>query len=156
MDGTKLDTPITRVLGLLEKKGCQPKPAGLGSWKSRCPAHGGSSWNLSIRETSDGTVLLHCHHVGEGLQTCTNDAIMRELGIGLGINRIGARDHNLSGYCVTKGKYPLDHFPFVFGDNAPLFAFVNYLLYFFFDVICVFNAGKPPEAHSEPILDPFG
>jgi len=37
-----------------------------------------------------------------------------------------------------------------------LLPFVNNLLYLFFDVVGVLDAGKPPEAHSEPILASFG
>lgn len=29
-------------------------------WRSRCPAHGSRSNSLSIKQTSDGTILIHC------------------------------------------------------------------------------------------------
>lgn len=32
-----------------------------GSWSACCPAHEDDSPSLSIRETSDGTLLLYCH-----------------------------------------------------------------------------------------------
>lgn len=34
---------------------------GQGSWSACCPAHDDDSPSLSIRETSDGTLLLYCH-----------------------------------------------------------------------------------------------
>ena len=37
------------------------KPSGKDSWIARCPAHPDSSPSLSIKEQSDGTVLVHCH-----------------------------------------------------------------------------------------------
>src|SRR5208337_2243838 len=79
-----------------------------------------------------------------------------EFGLGFSINRIRTRNHDLSGYRVAKGKYPLDHFPFILGNQPPLLPFVNDLLYLFFDVVGVLDTSKPPEAHSEPILDSFG
>jgi len=35
--------------------------AGNGRWRAKCPAHGGKNgYALSIKETDDGAVLLHC------------------------------------------------------------------------------------------------
>lgn len=34
---------------------------GAGQWSARCPAHDDREPSLSIRETPDGVVLLHCH-----------------------------------------------------------------------------------------------
>jgi hypothetical protein len=36
------------------------RESGPGRWMARCPAHEDRSPSLSIRETSDGTVLIHC------------------------------------------------------------------------------------------------
>ncbi len=36
------------------------KPTGPGRWVARCPAHEDKRPSLSIRELSDGRVLLHC------------------------------------------------------------------------------------------------
>ncbi len=36
------------------------KQAGPGKWQATCPAHDDRSPSLSIRETDDGTVLIHC------------------------------------------------------------------------------------------------
>lgn len=33
---------------------------GKGKWSARCPAHQDRGPSLSIRETEDGTVLIHC------------------------------------------------------------------------------------------------
>ena len=38
------------------------KPAGKGRWRSQCPVHGGKNrYALSMLETADGAVLMHCH-----------------------------------------------------------------------------------------------
>lgn len=34
--------------------------SGVDRWRARCPAHDGKSQSLSIRETDDGRVLVHC------------------------------------------------------------------------------------------------
>ncbi|WP_068826736.1 AAA family ATPase [Pseudomonas sp. BMS12] len=47
---------IDTILSKLKK----PKKAGDGKWIACCPAHDDKSPSLSIRETEDGTVLLHC------------------------------------------------------------------------------------------------
>lgn len=47
---------LEKVLGRLDKV----KPAGTGKWKACCPAHADRDPSLSIRETDDGKVLLHC------------------------------------------------------------------------------------------------
>lgn len=36
------------------------KPTGSSRWMSRCPAHEDRTPSLSIRETDDGRILLHC------------------------------------------------------------------------------------------------
>lgn len=36
------------------------KRLGDGRWLARCPAHDDGSPSLSVRETDDGTVLVHC------------------------------------------------------------------------------------------------
>ncbi len=36
------------------------RPTGRGSWIASCPAHADKSPSLTIRETDDGKVLLHC------------------------------------------------------------------------------------------------
>lgn len=73
--------PIDVVIAALEKLGYQPKPSGIGNWRSRCPAHEGDSHNLSITEGTDGTVLLRCHHCENGMETCTAPAIASKLGL---------------------------------------------------------------------------
>jgi len=49
-------TPIENTLSRLEK----PRQRQPGQWSARCPAHPDKSPSLSIRETPDGAVLLHC------------------------------------------------------------------------------------------------
>lgn len=38
----------------------QVSACGQGKWKARCPAHQDRSPSLSVRQTGDGTILLHC------------------------------------------------------------------------------------------------
>lgn len=45
-----------KILDRLEKV----KATKTGSWLARCPAHDDNGPSLSIRETSDGRVLIHC------------------------------------------------------------------------------------------------
>lgn len=78
------ERPIDRVIDRLARGGYQPTENGPSKWKSRCPSHKGSSFNLSIEEASDGKVLLNCHHVELGRQTCSASSIARELGLTLG------------------------------------------------------------------------
>ena len=49
-----VDTLLSRLDGV--------RPADRGAWRAKCPAHAGDNpAALSIRETDDGAVLLHCH-----------------------------------------------------------------------------------------------
>ena len=47
---------LESVLARLDKV----KPDGASKWKACCPAHDDTQPSLAIKETSDGTVLLHC------------------------------------------------------------------------------------------------
>lgn len=76
-------SPAANVLARLTGNGCEPRSAGPGKWDSRCPVHKGSRHNLSITEKSDGTVLLHCHHIDDSGRNCQNAAILAELGLEL-------------------------------------------------------------------------
>jgi len=49
-------TPIENTLSRLEKVR-QRQP---GQWSARCPAHADKGPSLSVRETPEGSVLLHC------------------------------------------------------------------------------------------------
>src|SRR5258708_348133 len=70
-------TPIDRVIRALEPWGV--RSCGEGKWESRCPCHKGSRRNLSIDETSDGTVRIHCFHDPK----CPPEAILAELSLTL-------------------------------------------------------------------------
>lgn len=72
-------TPIQRVLDRLRSGGYDPRPAGDGQWKSRCPGHKGDGHNLSVKEGTDGAVLLHCHRVDETGRNCSAADIVAEL-----------------------------------------------------------------------------
>jgi putative DNA primase/helicase len=73
--------PIDLVIEALERLSQDPKSYGSGNWRSKCPVHNGSSHNLSITETPDGAVLLHCHHAENGSETCSPPAIASRLGL---------------------------------------------------------------------------
>lgn len=49
-------TPIDNILSRLEKVR-QRQP---GQWSARCPAHDDKGPSLSVRETPEGAVLVHC------------------------------------------------------------------------------------------------
>jgi hypothetical protein len=80
---TNGSSPIDLVIDRLTRHGCEPRAAGAGQWKSRCPAHQGKSSNLSIKENADGSVLLHCHHASNGSETCSAAAIVEALDLEL-------------------------------------------------------------------------
>ena len=50
---------------------------GTGQWSARCPAHDDRAPSLSIRETSDGRLLLHC------FAGCPIDAVVGAIGLEL-------------------------------------------------------------------------
>jgi DNA primase len=53
------DSPLRRVLDALERVGCRIRTC-PGGWQAQCPAHKDRVPSLSLRETDDGKVLLHC------------------------------------------------------------------------------------------------
>lgn len=58
--GDPSDLPADRILKRL--KSLNLRTCGSGpEWQAICPAHADTNPSLSIKETSDGTVLLHCH-----------------------------------------------------------------------------------------------
>lgn len=61
-----MTSPIEHVLVRLEKV----KQRAPGQWSARCPAHADKSPSLSVRETPEGAVLLHCF-AGCGVQAIT-------------------------------------------------------------------------------------
>ena len=63
--GTLNPDPTQALVARLESLGFDPKATGRDSWESRCPAHGGSRRNLSIKRGDDDRVLIHCHHAQE-------------------------------------------------------------------------------------------
>lgn len=66
-------TPIDSILGRLEKvKRRQP-----GQWSARCPAHADKGPSLSVRETPEGAVLVHC------FAGCTQNEVVNAVGIEL-------------------------------------------------------------------------
>lgn len=49
-------TPIDSILSRLDKV----RQRQAGQWSARCPAHDDKGPSLSVRETPEGAVLLHC------------------------------------------------------------------------------------------------
>ena len=71
---TNRDSPLKRIIVLLDDKDCVPRQSGE-SWIVLCPAHDDNNPSLSISEAADGKVLLHCH------AGCDVDAIVEALGL---------------------------------------------------------------------------
>lgn len=54
------------------------RPSGRNAWRACCPAHSGTNPTaLSIKEESDGRILLHC------FQGCSASDIMESIGLSL-------------------------------------------------------------------------
>ena len=69
------DIRVAEVVAALESCGCRPQRQGDGSWRARCPAHGGKNNNsLSVCE-KDGCLLTHCHAQG-----CEHHEVLSALG----------------------------------------------------------------------------
>lgn len=66
--------PAHRLLNRLDRV----EHSGQGRWLARCPAHDDRTPSLTVRETDDGTVLLHC------FAGCGADAVMAAVGLRLG------------------------------------------------------------------------
>jgi len=54
--GTLIESPTDRILERLDGV----RDTGQGRWIAQCPSHADKSPSLSIRETDEGTVLVHC------------------------------------------------------------------------------------------------
>ena len=65
--------PVDRLLPMLHGV----KAVGQGRWMARCPAHDDKSPSLSIRETGDGRVLVHC------FAGCTATEVLDAVGLSL-------------------------------------------------------------------------
>ena len=66
-----MNDPISKVLQLLTKV----KQRQSGQWSACCPAHNDNGPSLSIRETPEGAVLLHC------FGGCPTTAVISAIGI---------------------------------------------------------------------------
>ena len=63
--------PVERILSVLDKV----RNRGDSSWMACCPAHDDKNPSLSIKETPDGDVLLHC------FAGCGVDDVLAALGL---------------------------------------------------------------------------
>jgi hypothetical protein len=61
-----IDNILARLNGVQGSKG---------RYRSRCPSHGSKSLTLALRESQDGSVLVHCH------AGCTVQEIMSSIGL---------------------------------------------------------------------------
>ncbi|WP_159322568.1 hypothetical protein [Spiribacter roseus] len=66
--------PSDLLLGKLDRV----HPRGDGRWTACCPAHGDRSPSLSIREQTDGTLLIYC------FAGCPAAAVLESVGLTLG------------------------------------------------------------------------
>jgi len=64
-----MTTPAENIMARLEGV----KPAGIGKWSARCPAHDDRHASLSVSGGDDGRALVHCH------AGCTRDTILGAL-----------------------------------------------------------------------------
>ena len=68
------DVQVTEVVKALKSRGDKPRQQPDGSWRARCPVHGGNSdTSLSVRE-EHGRLLTHCHTQG-----CRHQDVMSAL-----------------------------------------------------------------------------
>ena len=82
------ERPISILLAALERKtGHKPTRSGAG-WTARCPAHDDRRPSLSISESADGRVLLHC------FAGCRVKAVVKALGFSM--SDLTPRDSTLS------------------------------------------------------------
>jgi hypothetical protein len=86
-------SPISVVLGRLDRV----RKSG-GGWTARCPAHEDTTPSLSVKETDDGKVLVHC------FAGCLPEAICGAIGLNLGalFNSSSAED-------LMRKTRPVDH-----------------------------------------------
>ena len=63
--------PVERILSVLDKV----RNRGDSSWMACCPAHTDKNPSLSIKETQDGDILLHC------FAGCGVDDVLAALGL---------------------------------------------------------------------------
>lgn len=68
-------SPIDTVLQRLEAPGSRLRRRTGDQWSACCPAHDDRGPSLSVRELSDGRVLLHC------FAGCTVDEVLGALGL---------------------------------------------------------------------------
>jgi hypothetical protein len=92
------------------------RQSGQGKWVAKCPAHTDRSPSLSVRETPDGVVLIHCFagcHVDEVLQAA-----------GLEFSSLFPPRESHSGPVPNRLRPTLDRSPFLILDDAAHVALV--------------------------------
>lgn len=68
-----MSAPIENILSRLDKV----RQRQAGQWSARCPAHADKGPSLSVRETPEGAVLLHC------FAGCTTTDVVGAMGLEL-------------------------------------------------------------------------
>ncbi len=84
------ESPLDRLLGLLESEGYSPRRGKGDEWRARCPAHDDRVASLSVRGAEDGRVLLTCH------AGCETSAVVDCLGLtmrDLFVRGLGVQPH---------------------------------------------------------------
>jgi hypothetical protein len=66
-------SPSSNIIEALNRCGLNPTAKSQGRWESRCPAHDDHDPSLTVTETDDGKILLHCH------AGCPYDAVVSSL-----------------------------------------------------------------------------
>jgi hypothetical protein len=92
------------------------RQSGPGKWIAKCPAHSDRSPSLSVRETPDGVVLIHC------FAGCHVDAVLHAVGLEFS-SLFPPRDSH-SGPVSMRLRPTLDRSPFQILDDAAHVAFV--------------------------------
>lgn len=92
------------------------RQSGPGKWVAKCPAHSDKSPSLSLRETPDGVVLLHC------FAGCDPDEVLSA--VGLEFSSLFPPRTSFSGPQAKQFLASLDRSPFQILDDAAHVAFV--------------------------------
>ena len=87
-------TPLELVVSKLEAAGCEPAALARGTYEARCPVHQDPKKSLVIQRFAEtGPVFLFCSlGGGDGLPSCSTEAVVAALGLRLGDLNIQAEN----------------------------------------------------------------
>ena len=69
---------VANIVGVLERRGFDPRRVGADAWESRCPVHCGTDHDLSISRDGSNRVLFECRSA----ERCQNHRILHALRLG--------------------------------------------------------------------------